>query len=57
MATPNISRDNSVSSFDSDSELYEHDTFKNEQAGIGVSNIMATNSSMYCLLSYVYRAS
>lgn len=46
MTTPNITRDNS---FSSDLEVLKHEIFRHEYAGIGTSNIMATNSSMHCL--------
>ena len=54
MTTPNISRDNSISSLDSDSEILKHEIFRHEYAGLGNPNIMATNSSMYCLQFYVH---
>ena len=55
MTSPNISRENSqnsLSSFDSDSELFNHEIFEYEYAGIGVSDNMASNSSMYLLLFF-----
>ena len=54
-----ISRDislNSMSSLDLDSEVYKHEIFKNEHAGVGTSNTMATNSSMYSPFSRLHRA-
>ena len=54
MTTPNISRDNSLSPSDPDLEVLKHEIFKDEYVGLGNSNIMATNSSMYCLQFYVH---
>lgn len=53
MTSPNISRENSLSSFDSDSELFKHEIFEHEYAGIGISDSMASNSSMYRLLLFL----
>ena len=55
MTSPNINRTNSLFSlFDSDCELFEHEFFKHESAGIGISSTMASNSSMYYLLFGVH---
>ncbi|CAF9922156.1 MAG: hypothetical protein ALECFALPRED_002034 [Alectoria fallacina] len=44
MAVPNINRENSFSSIESDSEVFQHEIFRHEHAGLGVSNTMAANS-------------
>lgn len=47
MASPNISRTNSFSSFESDYELFKHENLDHDSGSIGISSTMATNSSMY----------